>query len=107
MVTARRTYSRIVLVGFWSLLFGGVLVVVIAQFFSMMASASPNAQKSDVGVPVQGLVQQSLLPLLSAGVASVGVGLLLLVLGIVLLRSMVGGGGGRRFESSPTPRSRP
>lgn len=89
MASTVRLYSRLVLVGFWSLLFGGVVVVLVAQTFSMLATASPAGTGSTVGVPIGELAQRSLLPLFAAGVAGVGVGLVLVVLGVVLLRSML------------------
>lgn len=89
MASAVRLYSRLVLVGLWSLLFGGVVVVLVAQFFSAMATASPAAGESSVGVPVGELARQSLGPLATAGVASVGVGLLLVAVGVAALRSIL------------------
>lgn len=88
MASSLRLYARIAIVGFWSVLLGGVVAFLVAQLFSVMATATPTAGET-AGLPVRRLVLRSLGHLVDLGLAGVGVGLVLLLVGGWLLLTTV------------------
>jgi hypothetical protein len=92
-----RFHVRVVWLGFWSVLLGGVVLYVTSRALSVAASASATAGTSTevASTPaepwLQGLLHEGLRGALHVGAASVGVGLAFAVAGAWLLRATVRG----------------
>lgn len=89
-----RFHVRVVWLGFWSVLFGGVVLYATSRALSVVARASPSADAA-ASTPtepwLQEFLQGGLRSALHVGAVSIAVGLAFAVVGAWLLRATVRG----------------
>jgi len=85
-------HVRVLSVGFWGVLIGGLLVYVTARAFALVSAAPATvSQPSTGGASIQSMAVAGLTNVFNFGLVSLLVGLTVFLVGVALLRRVLPG----------------